>query len=145
MTSVKNLPAMQETWRSRFKSLGREVPLKEEMATHSRILAWRIPWTEEPGGLQSMGSQRVQHNLADSTHTLVCSSWPSLCGSSFFSLGEWQPTPVFLPGESQGRGEKSDLTDCIMHILLSSPLCCSQHGSAKSLQSCPTLCDPVDS
>ena len=55
---VKNVPAMQETW---VRSLGREDPLKEGMATHSRILAWRIPWTEEPGGLQSMGSQRVRH------------------------------------------------------------------------------------
>ena len=56
---VKNLPAMQETW---VRSLGREDPLEKEMATHSSILAWRIPWTEEPGGLQSMGSQRVGHN-----------------------------------------------------------------------------------
>ena len=56
---VKNLPAMQET---RIQSLGGEDPLKEEMATHSSILAWRIPWTEEPGGLQSTGSQRVGHD-----------------------------------------------------------------------------------
>ena len=52
--SVKKLPAMQETW---VRSLGQEDPLEEEMATHSIILAWRIPWTEEPGRLQSMGSQ----------------------------------------------------------------------------------------
>jgi len=51
--SVKNLPAMQETL---FQSLGGEDLLEKEMATHSSILAWRIPWTEEPGGLQSMGS-----------------------------------------------------------------------------------------
>ena len=56
---VKNLPAMQETC---VQSLGREDPLEKEMATHSSILAWRIPWTEEPGGLQFMGSQRVRHN-----------------------------------------------------------------------------------
>ena len=55
---VKNLPAVQET---RVRSLGREDPL-EEMATHSSILAWRIPWTEEPGGLQSTGLQRVGHD-----------------------------------------------------------------------------------
>ena len=54
--TVKNLPAMQEIW---VLSLGRENPLEKGMATHSSILAWRIPWTEEPGGLQSMGSQRV--------------------------------------------------------------------------------------
>ena len=56
--SVKN-PAMQETW---VQSQGWEDPLEKEMATHSSILVWRIPWTEEPGGLQSMGSQRVGHD-----------------------------------------------------------------------------------
>ena len=56
---VKNLSAVQETG---VLSLGQEDPLEKEMATHSSILAWRIPWTEEPGGLQSMGSQRVRHN-----------------------------------------------------------------------------------
>ena len=56
---VKNLPVVQETW---VQSLGWEDPLEKEMATHSSILAWRIPWTEEPGGLQSMGSQRVRHD-----------------------------------------------------------------------------------
>ena len=55
---VKNLPEMQETW---VWSLDRDDPLEEGMATHSSILAWRIPWTEEPGGLQSVGSQRVRH------------------------------------------------------------------------------------
>ena len=54
---VKNPPVMQETW---VRSLGWEDPLEEEMATHSSILDCRIPWTEEPGGLQSMGSQRVR-------------------------------------------------------------------------------------
>ena len=57
--TVKNLLAMQETW---VRSLGWEDPLEKEMATHSSILAWRIPWTEEPGGLQSMGLQRVGHD-----------------------------------------------------------------------------------
>ena len=56
---VKNLPAMQETW---VQSLGQEDPLEKGMATYSSILAWRIPWTEKPGGLQSMGSQRARHN-----------------------------------------------------------------------------------
>ena len=56
---VKNLPAMQET---QVLSLGWEDPLKKGMATHSSILAWIIPWTEEPGGLQSMESQRVRHD-----------------------------------------------------------------------------------
>ena len=57
--TVKCPPALQETG---VLSLGREDPLEKEMATHSRILAWRIPWTEEPGGLQSMWSQRVGHD-----------------------------------------------------------------------------------
>ena len=56
---VKNLLAMQETW---VQSLGREDPLEKEMATHSSTLAWKIPWVEEPGGLQSMGYQRVGHD-----------------------------------------------------------------------------------
>ena len=57
--TVKCLPTM---WETRVPSLGREVPLDKEMATHSSILAWKIPWTEEPGWLQSMGSQRVGHD-----------------------------------------------------------------------------------
>ena len=56
---VKNLPAMKETW---VRFLGQEVPLEKGMATHSSILAWKIPWPEEPAGLQSLGSQRVGHN-----------------------------------------------------------------------------------
>ena len=56
---VKYQPAMQET---HVRSLGLEDPLEKEMATHFSILAWRIPWTEDPGGLQSMGSQRVRHD-----------------------------------------------------------------------------------
>ena len=58
---LKNLPAMWETW---SQSLGWEYSLEEGMATHSSILAWEIPWTEEPGCLQSMGSQRIGYNLA---------------------------------------------------------------------------------
>ena len=58
---IKRLPAMQET---QVPSLGWEDPLEKEMTTHSSILVWRIPWTEEPGGLQSTGSQRVGHDLA---------------------------------------------------------------------------------
>ena len=57
--TVKNPPAMREIW---VQSLGWEDPLEKGMATHSSILAWRIPWTEEPGRLQSMGSQRVEHD-----------------------------------------------------------------------------------
>ena len=59
---VKNLPAMWETW---VQSPVQEDPLEKEMAAHSSILAWRIPWTEEPGGLQSTGSKRVGHDLSN--------------------------------------------------------------------------------
>ena len=56
---VKRLPATREIW---VRSLGQQDPLEKEIATHSSILAWKIPWTEEPGGLQSMDSQRVGHD-----------------------------------------------------------------------------------
>ena len=85
---VKNLPAMQET---QVQSLSWEDPLEKGMATHSSILAWRIPWTEEPSGLPSMVSQRVGH------------------GDSWVGKFPWRsgrlPTPVFLgfPGGSDGK------------------------------------------
>ena len=65
--TLKHLPAMRET---QFQSLGQEDPLENGMATHSSILAWRIPWTEKPAGLQTLGSQRVRHDQATNT----CSS-----------------------------------------------------------------------
>ena len=65
--TVKNLPAMQET---QVRSLGQEDPLEKEMATFSSIVAWKIPWTEELGGWQYMGSQRVRHHWV--TNTLIC-------------------------------------------------------------------------
>ena len=75
---VLNQPAMQEAW---VRSLGGEDPLEKEMATHSSILAWRIPWTEEPGRLQSTGSQRVGHDWVSDTVKLEnhCSRSPSTC------------------------------------------------------------------
>ena len=63
---VKNLPAMQET---QVWSLGWEDPLEKGMAIHFTILAWKVPWTEEPGGLQSVGSKRVRHNWVTNTTT----------------------------------------------------------------------------
>ena len=62
---VKNLPAIQETW---VLSLGWEDPLEKEMANHSSILAWRLPGTEGPGGLQSLGLQRVEHDRVTDTY-----------------------------------------------------------------------------
>ena len=67
---------------------------EKAMAPHSSNLAWKIPWMEEPGGLQSMGSQRVGHDWATSLSLFTFMHWRR----------KWQPTPVFLPGESQGRG-----------------------------------------
>ena len=69
---VKNLPVMQETW---VQSLGWEDPLEKGQGTHSSILAWRISWTEEPGGLQSMGLQRVRHDRAAFTFTYGWFRW----------------------------------------------------------------------
>ena len=91
---VKNLPAVQQTW---VWSLGWEDPMEEGMATHSSVLAWRIPWTEEPGGLQSMGSQRVRHDWSDLAGTqawtfcsvqllghvcLIAAPWTPACQAS---------------------------------------------------------------
>ena len=74
--TVKNLPATQET---QVQSLRREDPLEKEMATHSSILAWEIPWTEELDGLQSMGSQRVKHDWATNTYvSVLLYSWSLL-------------------------------------------------------------------
>ena len=69
-------------------------PLEKAMAAHSSTLAWKIPWMEEPGGLQSMGSLRVRHNWATSLSLFTFMCWRR----------KWQPSPVFLLGESQGRG-----------------------------------------
>ena len=69
---VKRLPTMWETW---VRFLGREDPLEKEMATHSSTLAWKIPWSEKPGRLQSMGSQRVGHDWATSRHNVIVLQW----------------------------------------------------------------------
>ena len=68
--------------------------LEKAMAAHSSTLAWKIPWMEEPGGLQSMGSLRVGHDWATSLCLFTFMHWRR----------KWQPTPVFLPGESRGQG-----------------------------------------
>ena len=77
-------------WRLYLQYSNRE---KKAMAPHSSTLAWKIPWMEEPGRLQSMGSQRVGHDWATSLSLFTFMHWRR----------KWQPTPVFLPGESQGR------------------------------------------
>ena len=76
------------------QSLGWEDPLEEGIATYSSTHVWKIPWMEEPGRLQSMGSLRVIHDCVTSLPLFTFMRWRR----------KWQPTPVFLPGESQGRG-----------------------------------------
>ena len=101
-SAVKNLPAMQESW---IQSLGREDPLEKRMATHSSILAWRIPWTEEPGGLQSTGSQRVRHDLA-TNHTKY--SIKFFCNPT---ISETQGTFTIILGHSTAKN-----SSCPMHV-----------------------------
>ena len=119
---AKNLPRMQDIC---FQFLGKEDPLEKGRATHSSILAWRIPWTEEPGRLQFMGSQRIRHDWKNNTFIFIYSlglpRWlsgkqPSHQGKSRRRLKfhswvrkipwrmKWQPTPASLPGESRDRG-----------------------------------------
>ena len=99
---LKRLPGIRET---RVLSLGRENPLEKAMATHSSTLAWRIPWREEPGRLQSMGWQS-QTRLRDFTFSGKESAYPCKRPGMDPWVGKipwrrkWQPTPVFLPGES---------------------------------------------
>ena len=83
-------------WTENFQryKLGLEKAENQAMATHSSTLAWRIPWTEGPGRLQSMGLLRVRHDWVTSLSLPTFMHWRR----------KWQPTPVFLPGESQGRG-----------------------------------------
>ena len=86
---VKHLPIM---WETQVRSLGWEDPLEKEMAIHSRILAWKIPWTEDPGRLQSMGSQKVGHDSATSLHFTSSSHNSILRDGSIFLLCVWSVT-----------------------------------------------------
>ena len=114
--TVKNLLTMQATW---VPFLGWEDPLEKGMATHSSTLAWKIPWTEEPGRLQSMGSQRVRHDWATSLSLFTFMHWRR----------KWQPIPVFLPGESHRQRslegystwgcKESDMTEATEHTHIS--------------------------
>ena len=79
---VKNLSAMQETQETQVQSLGQEDPLEEEMATHSSVLAWRLPWTGKPGRLQSLGSQRVGCDRGHHTRPFMVWACPPLHLSS---------------------------------------------------------------
>ena len=115
---------MRETW---VRSLGREDPLEKEMATHSSILAWRIPWTEEAGGLQSTGLQRVGHDWATSLH-FRRRKWMEFKLSTFGLNGKvWK----------QKQSHKNGLEVWILSFLTGS-MCYTV------LQSCLTFCDPMD-
>ena len=95
--TVKNPPTVQETW---VQSLGWEDTLEKEMATHSSILAWRIPWTEEPGGLQFTGSQRVGHDWAT-----FSSLQDKPGGSDGKRICQWCGRPGSIPGLGRYPGE----------------------------------------
>ena len=125
--TVKNLPAMRETW---VRSLGQEDPLEKGMATHSSILAWRIPCTEETGRLQSMGLQRVGHHWSTFTFTFTLHfnllSWSPSCNPTMAAV----LSPVYSTVKLQskiglcpvGSGELLKLLGkvCLRHIILAS-------------------------
>ena len=127
-------------WETQVQSLGWEDPLEKQMAAHCRTLAWKIPWMEEPGRLQSMGLWRVGHDWATSLSLFTFMHWRR----------QWQPTPVFLPGESQVREnlvgcspwgrEESDTTERL-HFRFS--LSCIGEGNSNPLQ-CSCLENPRD-
>ena len=102
--AVKNPPLMREIW---VQSLGWDDPLEEGITTHSSILAWRIPWTEEPGGLQSMGSQRVGHDWVTRHITVHVAKIPQVECLWFVYFSTWIQTsikslPRGLPWQSSG-------------------------------------------
>ena len=101
---VKNMPPVQETW---FRSLGQEDPLKKEIATHASVLARIIQFTEEPGGLQSMGLQRVGYNWATNTFNTYIKHLPWNSSSVFRLL-------LFLPSLSQCRFWPTCMAFCLM-------------------------------
>ena len=92
--NLQPLPSRKRIVSGHLNSKQLTTVLEKAMAPHSSPLAWRIPWMEEPGGLQSMRSLRVRHDWATSLSLFIFMHWRR----------KWQPTPVFLPGESQGRG-----------------------------------------
>ena len=167
----RKLSAIQETW---VRSLGQEVPLEKEMATHSSILAWKIPWAEELGGLQPIRSQREGHHWETNHHPLEKVLRPLLffrhCKWFFYTpnrVSKWEPSykagvmlgledimsklHVFSSWHACGasqvvsgarKGGHNRWEGRVCGCLQSVP---AQAAAAKSRQSCPTLCDPIDS
>ena len=128
---VKNLPAVQETW---VQSLGGEDALKKEMATHSSILAWEIPWTEEPGGLQSMGSQEL--DTTEPARTVV-KNLPANAGDTGLiprsgrSPGEGNGYPLQYSclGNPTDRGAWRAIIHSFIQWIFTEPIQCARHCS----------------
>ena len=133
---VKNPHAVQESEEEQAGSLGQEDPLEEGMATHSRILAWKIPWTEEPGGLQSTELHRVNWSDLACMHAAAAAakslqSCPTLC-DPLDGSPTGSPRPWDSPGKNTGVG---------CHFLLQ---CMKVKSEIEVTQSCLTLRDPMD-
>ena len=130
--TVKPLLAMRETW---VWSLGCEDPLEKEMATHSRTLAWKILWMEEPRRLQSTGSQKSRLQFHIVIYCCCCCYVASVVSDSVWPHRR-KPTRLPLPWDSPG---KNPGVGC--HFLLQ---CVKVKSESEVVQSCPTLSDPVD-
>ena len=122
---------MQETW---VQSLGQEHPLEKEMATHSSILAWRIPWSVEPGGLQSMGLRRLQNDWAANTFAHFHGRQVRISRSRIQVQGGLFPNPLFLTLYYALNGNPSAIDQWLPNVKVKMLVA----------QSCPTLCDPMD-
>ena len=138
---VKNLPVMLETW---VWSLGEEDPLEKAMATHCSILAWRTPWTEEPGGLQPMGSQRVRHDSSTNAFTFhhPASLRPTLFDFKFrlsrdFGVVEASDRGIFINHPCPGM-VKTEFLPLLLTPNLHSPQSLpSVSGTAHKVLQCP--------
>ena len=130
------------TW---VRSLSREDPLKKEMATHYSTLAWKIPWTEEPGRLLSIGSQRVRHDWATSLsfHLLVVMTWCSYFHAAAKSLRSCPTLCDLIDGSLPGSLVPGILqnTGVGCHFLLQ---CMKVKSESEVPESCPTLSNPMD-
>ena len=139
---------MRETQETPVGSLDQEDPPEKGVATHSRILAWRIPWTEEPGGLQFMGFQRVRHNRSDLAHTYVYvhpGYWHTDDQNTTLSLKN--PSPHHIPTpQVQDRTSNRPVhyTQEIRQHIWSHSATGQWLVVVLVAQSCPTLCDPMD-
>ena len=122
---------MRETW---VQSLGWEDPLEKEMATHSSILAWRIPWTEEPGGLQFIGSQRVRHDWATSLHFTSTSSQPDV--EDIIAAHSWIPALYLSLMFGVSRTFRKNTESCIYINI------CSESNGSFPICSQNTICKP---